>query len=418
MLPASPARRRLMVRISPLLPVAESFAKLDEIGVPSKQPSRPAQSQRAMNFDFSDDAKLLRDEAGRLLREHATPKAVRRILEGEAPYDAALWKRIGGMGWPGSAVPEEFGGAGLGYEGLCVLAEQLGRSLAPVPFSSSVYLAAEAILLAGSAEQKRRLLPDLASGKRIGTLALAEGPGNPHPARIRTAVVKGKVSGAKLPVPDGSIADVAVVAAQAGGGEVGLYLVELGGSDVTRHTLKTVDPTRDHARIEFSGAPAERLGTEGAGWDALRRVLDRAAVLVACEQIGGAQACLDMARAFAQERYAFGRPIGSFQAIKHKLADVYIALELARSNALYGAWALATGAPELPLAAAAARVSATDAFHLAAKENIQTHGGMGFTWESDCHLYYRRAKLLALALGSAPYWKDRLISELEERQAG
>jgi alkylation response protein AidB-like acyl-CoA dehydrogenase len=377
-----------------------------------------------MNFDFSDDAKLLRDEAGRLLREQATPTAVRRILEGEAAYDAALWQRVAAMGWLGTAVPEEFGGAGLGYEGLCVLAEQLGRCVAPVPFSSSVYLATEAILLAGSAEQKRRLLPGLASGQRIGTLALAEGPGNPHPARIRTAVTRGKVSGTKLPVPDGSVADLAVVVAQAGG-ETGLYLVELGGAGVARQALKTVDPTRNHARLEFSGAPAERLGAEGkraqgkgaegAGWEAVRCVLDRAAVLVAFEQVGGAQACLDMARAYAQERYAFGRPIGSFQAIKHKLADVYIAVELARSNAMFGAWALATAAPELPLAAAAARVSATDAFHLASKENIQTHGGMGFTWESDCHLYYRRAKLLALMLGSAPYWKDRLISELEER---
>ncbi|MEI9987895.1 MAG: acyl-CoA dehydrogenase family protein [Aliidongia sp.] len=136
---------------------------------------------------------------------------------------------------------------------------------------------------------------------------------------------------------------------------------------------------------------------------------------MAFEQIGGAQACLDMARDYALERYAFGRPIGSFQAIKHKLADVYIATELARSNAYYGAWALATEAAELPLAAAAARVAATEAFHLASKENIQTHGGMGFTWETDCHLYYRRSKHLALTLGSAPWWQDRVIAELEAR---
>ena len=370
-----------------------------------------------MNFDFSDEAKLLRDEAGRLLRAESSPAAVRRVLEGAAPYDAALWQRIAGLQWLGSQVPEALGVAGLGYEGLCVLAEQVGRFLAPVPFASSVYLATEAILLAGSEEQKRRLLPDLASGKRIGTLALAEGPGNPHPSGIRAAVTRGKLSGVKFPVPDGSIAHLAVAAAREEGGGIGLYVVELAGAGVARRTLKTVDPTRDHARLEFQAAPAEPLGRPGTGWDALRRVLDRAAVLVAFEQVGGAQACLDMARAYAMERYAFGRPIGSFQAIKHKLADVYIAVELARSNAMYGAWALAADGPELPVAAAAARVSATDAFHLAAKENIQTHGGMGFTWESDCHLYYRRAKHLALTLGSAPYWKDRLISELEERQA-
>jgi acyl-CoA dehydrogenase len=370
-----------------------------------------------MNFDFSDDAKLLRDEAGRLLREHASLKAVRRILEGEAPYDAALWRRIADQGWVGTAIPEEFGGAGLGYEGLCVLAEQMGRCVAPVPFSSSAYLAAESVLLAGSEAQRKRLLPDLASGKRIGTFALAEGPGNPDPARVRATVARGKLTGTKLPVPDGTLADLALVVAKEEGAGLGVFAVELSGPGVRRETLKTVDPTRDHARLIFEDAPAERLGPAGTGWDTVRRLLDRAAVLVAFEQVGGAQASLEMARAYAMERYAFGRPIGSFQAIKHKLADVYIVVELARSNAMYGAWALAADAPELPLAAAAARVSATEAFHVAAKENIQTHGGMGFTWEFDCHLYYRRAKTLALALGSAPYWKDRLISELEERQA-
>ncbi|HLY87469.1 MAG TPA: acyl-CoA dehydrogenase family protein, partial [Acetobacteraceae bacterium] len=162
---------------------------------------------------------------------------------------------------------------------------------------------------------------------------------------------------------------------------------------------------------------AEPLNTAGTGWALVERLLDRAAILIAFEQIGGAQACLDMARLYAQERYAFGRSIASFQAIKHKLADVYVATELARSNAYYGAWALSVAAADLPLAAATARVSASDAFFLAAKENIQVHGGVGFTWDYDCHLYYRRAKLLALSLGSPRYWKDRVVSELETRNA-
>ncbi len=198
-------------------------------------------------------------------------------------------------------------------------------------------------------------------------------------------------------------------------GRPGLFLVDLTGPGVARETVATIDPSRDHAKLVFTDALAERLGEDGDGWELTRRLLDRAAVLIAFEQIGGAQACLDMARDYALERYAFGRPIGSFQAIKHKLADVYIATELARSNAYYGAWALATEAAELPLAAAAARVAATEAFHLASKENIQTHGGMGFTWETDCHLYYRRSKHLALTLGSAPWWQDRVIAELEAR---
>src|SRR5262249_26589040 len=182
----------------------------------------------------------------------------------------------------------------------------------------------------------------------------------------------------------------------ADGTTVSLYLVPLDGAGITRARVETVDPTRSHARLTFDGAAAEPLGEPGAGWALVERLLDRAAVLFAFEQVGGAQAALDMARDYALGRFAFGRPIGSFQAIKHKLAEFYVALELARSNASYGAWALSPAAPALPVAAAAARVAASEAFYLAAKENIQTHGGMGFTWEFDCHMYYRRAKLLAL----------------------
>jgi acyl-CoA dehydrogenase len=178
-----------------------------------------------------------------------------------------------------------------------------------------------------------------------------------------------------------------------------------------------VDPTRSHAKLTFEGAPAERLGAPGQGWALLQRLLDRAAVLVAFEQVGGAQAALEMARDYALGRFAFGRPIASFQAVKHKMADMYVAIELARSNAYYGAWALSTDAPELPIAAAAARVSATEAFYLSAKECIQIHGGMGFTWEFDCHMYYRRAKLLALSLGSARRWKHELVARIEAARA-
>jgi alkylation response protein AidB-like acyl-CoA dehydrogenase len=220
----------------------------------------------------------------------------------------------------------------------------------------------------------------------------------------------------KLPVADGDVADFAVVLAREAAGPT-LCLVDLHGAGVTRERIATVDPTRSHARVTFANAPAERLGAAGQGWGLVERLLDRAAVLVAFEQVGGAQAALEMGRDYALGRFAFGRPIGSFQAIKHKLADVYVAVELARSNAYYGAWALSTGAPELPVAAAAARVAATEAFYQAAKENIQTHGGMGFTWEFDCHMYYRRAKLLALSLGSARRWKHTLITRLEEARA-
>ncbi len=367
-----------------------------------------------MNFDFSDDLKQLRDQARRFLGEQCTSAVVRRSLDGQEPFAADLWKGMGEMGWIGAAIPEEYGGAGLGYEGLCVLAEEIGRAVAPVPFSSTAYLASEAILLAGTEAQKKHWLPRLADGSTIGCLALAEGTGNPDPKSVHARVAGGRLSGAKWPVADGGIADIAVVVARDEAGEIGFFLVDLAA--VPKRTLNTLDPTRDHARLDLDTVPAEQLGIS-LGWEGVQMLLDRAAIPIAFEQVGGADAALRMACAYAQERFAFGRPIGSFQAIKHKLADMYVALELARSNAYYGAWALSANAAEVPIAAATARISATEAFHLAAKENIQTHGGIGFTWAVDCHLFYRRSKNLALALGSETFWKNRLIDLLETRNA-
>ena len=368
-----------------------------------------------MNFDFSDEQKEIKDQARRFLEDKCDPTVVRRILEGDEPYAADLWKGLAEMGWLGTALPEEYGGIGYGYLELCVIAEEMGRAVAPVPFSSSIYLAAEAILACGSEEQKKAYLPKMAAGEIVGTLALAEGPRPPTLRNLQATFKAGKISGVKTPVPDGDIADFAVVVAKQEDGCV-LALVDLKGEGATRETIDTVDPTRSHGTITFDGAAAEPLASgPRQGWEALQYVLDRAAVLVAFEQIGGAGKCLEMACAHSVERYAFGRPIGSFQAIKNRLADMYVKNELARSNAYYGAWALHTDAPQLPLAAATARVAAIQAYHFASKESIQIHGGMGFTWESDCHFYYRRAKLLSLTLGSARFWKNRLVAQLEEQ---
>ena len=367
-----------------------------------------------MNFDFSDDLNQVRAEARSFLAEHAAGSA-RRALESGTGFDRALWQEMGKLGWIGAAIPEEYGGSGLGDEGLCVLAEEIGRAVAATPFASSAYLASQAVLRFGSTEQKARLLPKFADGSLIGCFALGEGAGAPREAFVHAVLRGGKIEGAKHPVIDGNVADVAVVAVR-DGGDVVLALVDLAQEGVTRAALETLDPSRDAARIDFAGAAAEIL--PGArGFSAVALLLDRAATLFAFEQIGGAQACLDMARDYALQRQAFGRQIGSFQAIKHKLADVYIAIELARSNAYYGAWALGADAPYLTSAGAASRVAATRAFELASAENIQTHGGMGFTWESDCHLFYRRAKHLSLVIGAAPFWKDRLIGAIEQRNA-
>ena len=374
-----------------------------------------------MNFEFSDDQKLLKEQARGFLQSKSSSKDVRRILDGKEPFHPELWKGVAEMGWLGASIPEEYGGLGLGYLELCVIAEELGRAVAPIPFSSTVYLFAEAVLAAGTEEQKQKYLPKVSAGEIIGALALSEGPGAVTPKTIHTTAAGGKLTGTKLPVTDGDVADFAVVAARTGSGNdegsISLFIVDMKSAGVKAETIDTVDPTRSHAKVTFDGAAAEPLGAAGQGWAILDQVFDRAAVLYAFEQVGGSQAALEMARDYAMGRYAFGRPIASFQAIKHKLADMYVATELARSNCYYGAWALSTDAPELAIAAATARVSATEAYHECSKENIQVHGGMGFTWEFDCHLHYRRSKVLSLVLGSLPRWKDRLISRLEERNA-
>ena len=370
-----------------------------------------------MDFDFSDDQKSLKSEARRFLEARCPVSVVRGVLDDPArSHDAGLWKAVAEQGWLGAAIPEEFGGLGLGGIDLCAIAEELGRALAPIPFSSTVYFVAEALMLAGSHAQKAKWLPKIAAGEVIGAFATVERPGVLTEGQIQARVEGGKLSGVKLPVTDGAIADLGVVLARESG-QLGLYLVDLAGEGVTREDLETLDPTRGAARLTFSGAPAERLGEAGEGLALAEAVLNRAAVLLAFEQVGGADRALEMAKAYAMERYAFGRLIGSYQAIKHKLADIYIKNELARSNAYYGAWALDAGQAELPVAAAAARVAATEAYWFAAKENIQTHGGMGFTWQVDCHLFYRRAQQLGLVAGGAKAWKERLISQLERRNA-
>ncbi len=368
-----------------------------------------------MNFDFSDELQHIRSEARDFLRAHAAGSA-RRALESGSGCDPDLWGRLAAQGWIGAGIDETHGGSELGGEGLCVIAEQLGASLAATPFASTAYLAAQAVSLFGDSAQQTTYLPRFADGSLIGCFALAEGAGAPRAAAVQASVRDGVLIGVKSPVTDGGVAHVAIVAARHGAGDVGLFIVELTQPGLTREKLDTLDPSRDCATLRFEGAAAATL-PGATGWSAVEHVLDRAAILFAFEQIGGAQTCLDMARDYALQRHAFGRPIGSFQAIKHKLADVYVAIELARSNAYYGAWALSADAPDLTSAAAAARVAATAAFELAAQENIQTHGGMGFTWETDCHLYYRRSKHLALAIGAAPFWKDRLIGAIEQRNA-
>ncbi len=368
-----------------------------------------------MNFDFSEDEKMFRDQISRFLQDKCGNEASRAVVDGKEVFAKSVWQGLGDMGVMASAIAEPYGGVGAGYLSLCLAAEQLGAHLAPVPVSSSIYLAAEAISLFGSEAQKESWLPRLAAGSVIGTLAVTESTQETTAENLKCTVSGDKLSGTKLIVPHGMIADVFIVLAASEYGP-GMYLVELGDACEV-NSVATVDPSMSPASLRFENATAELIGVAGDGFGQLDSVYNRAAVLFAFEQVGGASKALDMAVAYARERFAFGRPIGSFQGLKHMMADMYVALKLAESNCYYAAWALSTDAADLPLAAATARVSATQAFQLCARDNIQVHGGMGFTWDFDCHLYYRRANHLALALGGLNIWEDKLVDALPRSAA-
>lgn len=360
-----------------------------------------------MNFQFSDEAEALRDQARKFLADKSGRDKARAVMNAESGHDAALWNEIVALGWTALRIPEEHGGLGLSVLELCVLAEEVGRALSPVPFSSSILLATEALIQAGTEAQKAKWLPKLADGSAVGAVALSEGTAAPG-TRSKLSIAGGKVSGVKAPVADAALADFFIVS-----GSDGLMIVEK-GAGVSVAAVDTIDLVRRAGRVTFSDAPAEPL-TGGLG--ALDDFMQSSAILLAFEGLGGADAAMEMAVDYAKERVAFGRKIGGYQAVKHRLADMYIKNQLARSHAYYGAWALLTGAPELAQAAAGARVAALDAFQFAAEENVQLHGGIGFTWESDCQFFYRRARNLALSLGSKAHWADRLVRTLEQRNA-
>lgn len=374
-----------------------------------------------MNFDFSDDQNLLRDELRKFLRKESPLAEVRRCIEQRISHHAGVWQGLASLGATALMLPDDCGGIGLGALEMCVLAEEVGRQLSPVPLASTCYLAAQAVLLGASPAQRQRWLPRVAAGE-AATLAAPLDELQALPADLPVfdgATLRGQAA----LVADGEAAQWAVVLAQGPAGQAVWVALAL-GAEVPRRRLDTLDPSKPYAALQFNAAPAEALDAGADALALLQRVRDRAAILIAFEQLGGADAALEMAASYARERKAFGRAIGSYQGIKHKLADVYTANQMARAHCWYGAWALSadavagpSAAPELAAAAAAARVSASQAFSLAAQENIQTHGGMGTTWEADCHLFYRRARQTAVMLGNSIAWRERLAQQLEQRLA-
>jgi alkylation response protein AidB-like acyl-CoA dehydrogenase len=352
-----------------------------------------------MDFTYSEEQVMLREGARRFLSEKCPVERVRDIVETDDGFDADLWSAIAEQGWTAMHIPEQYGGAGFSYAETAILLHEMGRVLAPVPFLSSAVLATEAVLAGGSDEQKAEWLPGLAAGDVIGTLALAEpGGGWDEASVMATAVPAGDgfaITGTKSFVTAGHVADLLVVAARLEG-EVGLFVVA--GEAVASAKVVTLDTTRTQATIELTGSAAVRLGT--AGWDVVERVYDVARTALATESVGGLEQVLEMAVAYSKERKQFGRAIGSFQAVKHLCADMLVALESARSAAGYAVWALATGSDELAVAAPLAKSYCSEAYFQAAGDNIQIHGGIGFTWEHDAHLYFKRAKSTELLFGS------------------
>lgn len=362
-----------------------------------------------MNFDYTDDQRHLRDEARRFLTARCPLSVARSVLDDKTvTHDAVLWGQMAEQGWLGMSIPESFGGLGLGAVELGAIAEAIGAALAPVPFGSTLYLLAEAIKLAGSESQKQTILPGIAQGRTIGCAALFEGAGDLDYARIGTRVTAGRLTGSKCPVVDGGIADMALVVAREDE-RIGLYLAQLSENSVTRTTLEAIDGSMNVARLDFADTPVALLTADLRQIEAL---LARAAVLYGFEQIGAADRCLRLTVDYVSERQAFGGPVGRFQAVKHKLADLYVANELARSHVFHGSWAMQDAPDRLMQAAAAARLAACDAGWLTSKEAIHLHGAIGYTWDHDAHLFYRRAHHWSLNLGSPQSWKDRLFEAL------
>ena len=369
-----------------------------------------------MNFAFSEEQEELRKSVRRFLEQKSPETEVRRLMETTEGYDTAVWEQMANqLGLQGLAIPEEFGGSGYGFVELIVVLEEMGRSLLCAPYFSTVALAANALLSSGDDAAKKEFLPGIASGEIIATVALTEDSGKWDESGITLAATKSgdgyALTGSKNFVLDGHTANLILVAAKTGAG-TSLFAVQGDASGLTRTALSTMDQTRKQAKLEFANTPAKLVGAEGEGWAILAKTLDLAAVALAAEQVGGAQKVLEMSVEYAKVRVQFGRPIGSFQAIKHKCADMLLEVESAKSAAYYAGWAAAEDSDELPVVASLAKAYCSDAYFHATAENIQIHGGIGFTWEHPAHLYFKRAKSSELYLGDPTYHRELLAQRI------
>ena len=373
-----------------------------------------------MDFGFNEEQEMLRATARKFLENECTSEFVRKRMAEDAGVTEEFWTKIAEQGWLGLIYDEEYGGSGLGIVDLTVLMEEMGRAVMPGPFFSTVLLGGLTIKEAGSAAQKKEWLSKIAAGKAKATLAWTEPNARWDATGVTTtAKESGKgfvLNGVKLFVPDAHLADVLVVVARTREGKspedgIGLFLVPKDTKGLQIKLLPTMDQTRKICEVRLNdvsvGAEAV-LGDKHGGWAPLARVLERATVALCAEMCGGAQRVLDMTTDYAKIRIAFGKPIGSYQGVKHKAADMLVDVENAKSLTYYAAWAVDENVPDAALAASMAKAYTSDAYRKVAGAGIQLHGGIGFTWEHDLHLYFKRAKSSEFTFGDATYHREKV----------
>jgi alkylation response protein AidB-like acyl-CoA dehydrogenase len=375
-----------------------------------------------MDFAFSEEQEMLRSATRDFLAKECGSKVVRKLMEGADSYDPALWKKMAGLGWTSLGIPEEYGGAGS-FLDLIVVLEECGRALLPGPFFATMGLAVPALIEAGTEAQKKEALGAIADGRARATLALTEASGRWDAAGVTLSAKPAgggwRLDGVKLFVPDAEGAEYIVVAARTRGeGEEGisLFLVKGRPKGMTVTQMQTLDMTRRWSEVRFEGVEvsAEALmGAPDKAWPALKRTLEWATAALCAEMVGGAQKVLESSTEYAKTRHQFGKPIGIYQAVAHKLADMLVLSESGRSATYYAAWAVEADAPDRSLASSMAKAYVSDAYRKVAGDGIQVHGGIGFTWEHDMHLYFKRAKASEVTLGDATYHRELVAQALD-----
>jgi alkylation response protein AidB-like acyl-CoA dehydrogenase len=352
-----------------------------------------------MEFGLSESQRLLKDNARKFFENECPMEAVRRLMETATAYDEALWTKMAEQGYTGIIFPEEYGGVGLGKVELILLMEEMGRALLPGPLFSTVALAGSALDWMATPDQKKRYLTPICSGEARSTLAMLEDTASWNVTDIQMAAPNGKLTGEKLFVPDAVVADFMIVVARDG-----VFLVDAKAAGIEIQPMDAMDQTRKLYSVRFDNTPAEKLGNAGG----LARPLDIAAAALVAEMVGGMQRTLDITVEYAKMRKQFGKPIGMFQAVQHQCADMYLETESARSAVYYAAWALEENTPDAAVAVSIAKMYASDAGRTVGGRGIQIHGGMGFTWENDLHLYYKRAKASETAFGDSTWHRERI----------